>query len=204
MMVPTYAEMNELHRLAEYILESNFFDYDNLWDWEQDWNDYVADNYGLTVYSGCTKACFVSTDVDWVIKVNLCHDRDYCYDEAFNYQAAIDYGVEECFAACYFLDRIDGHDFYIQEMVDVDEETSENTCYDYARETCEEEDPTDDDVWDAYYDFDDYSRVNAIFRLANIKAKLIDFIYEYDIDDLHIGNFGYKGEKPVIIDYSGY
>ena len=34
--------------------------------------------------------------------------------------------------------------------------------------------------------------------------KLLTFIYDEDIDDLHSSNLGYKDGRPVIIDYAGY
>ena len=122
-----------------------------------------------------------------------------------NYQLAIDAGVEDAFAACYFLDRIEGYDFYIEELVCVDEDTTDSRCYDYASSLCEEEE--DVDVDEVYYDLCDEERVCAVFGAMEIKRKLLEFIVNYGINDLHAGNFGYRNgdlSEPVIIDYSGY
>lgn len=205
MRVPNRKEFEYGYWLAERIIESGFFDYNSIYSWEQEWSDYFANNYGVTEESGCTKSCFISTESDWVLKVRMpdndCY-RDYCYDEAKNYQYAIEEGIEECFAACYFLNRIGGYDFYIQEKVDIDEEAIDSTCYIYASNQCGSNDY--EDINELYWDMDDYERVTAVFGGTDFKARLIDFIDNYAINDLHAGNFGYRDSFPVIIDYSGY
>jgi lantibiotic modifying enzyme len=34
--------------------------------------------------------------------------------------------------------------------------------------------------------------------------KLMNFIYEYNITDLHTDNIGYIGTRPVILDFSDF
>ena len=201
MKVPNKEEFEYMYWLAERIIESDFFNYDSLYDWGQDWENYFADNYGVTLEFGCTKACFISTDSEWVIKLNT-SDMDYCHDEAENYQRAVIRGIDECFAACYFLDHIGGYDFYIQEKVDVDEETTDSTCYTYASRQCNSDDY--DDINELYWDMDDYERIIALFEDSIFKTQLLDFIDTYNINDLHVGNFGYRNNSPVLMDYSGY
>ena len=210
MVIPTKQDFEDMYELAEAIMETSFFSYDSLYQWEREWGDYMADHWGLTTESGCTKACFIPSDTTWVIKVDLPDNAKwqsgYCWQEAMNYQYAIQEGVEDAFAACYFLDRIEGHDFYIEELVCVDESTTDSACYDYASRIAESERDNGNEVDDdeIYYDLCDEERIMAIFGAMDIKHRLLDFISKYQINDLHVGNFGYRGDFPVIIDYSGY
>lgn len=37
-----------------------------------------------------------------------------------------------------------------------------------------------------------------------VTKKLCEFIQEYKINDLHSSNIGYKNDRPIILDFSGY
>lgn len=43
----------------------------------------------------------------------------------------------------------------------------------------------------------------SLYGKKRCKA-LCEFIIEHEINDLHYGNLGYKNNKPIILDFSGY
>ena len=62
------------------------------------------------------------------------------------------------------------------------------------------EEEYEEEVMDRVSNLEDCEVVEILFH----NEKLNSFIYEHDINDLHFGNFGKRGENFVIFDFSGF
>lgn len=186
----------------------------SLAEWSTD-NRFFLKEKGIVTRTGETKICLLSEELpNWVIKVGYTYpgadveDKDYCSIEADNYERAEEEDLGEFFAAIYELCEVNfpkeyGCDrnavFYIQERAEPDEEKTSSTCHDFMCSCCSCKD------CDYCCDGDDYDRLESLFGKTGRLDELFSFINEYDINDLHSGNFGYTFDGKVkIIDYSGY
>lgn len=161
---------------------------------------------GYSYENGAVKYCiFHECFGDFVVKFTT-EAFDYCEREYTNYLAAVNAGLDYFFPYTDFLGEINGVKFFIQEYAECDNEAISSIWYDSLREDCVSEEDEDEDIinekiWNMIYDLEDDQRV--LYCFGN-EEKLIDFLNEYCINDLHEGNFGYIGERLVIIDFSGY
>lgn len=178
---------------------------------------------GIDFYSGASKYCLINDEFDWAIKFDIpeCDSKwkkinDYALHEAEIYEKAVEWGIEDSFAACYCIGYINGKAICLQEIVETDEEYFHDKlwdygayCMEYSRDICETEDDFNSMVSDCVDDFSDEERFEAIFNEHEVDIKkLIEFINVYNLNDFHCGNYGMKRcegrEFPVLIDYSGY
>ena len=217
-MKPTEKELTTALNIVDILLKNNFLDAiisgdeDTFEEWCNNYCDILCDN-NLEGHCGVSKVCITTEDLpDWVIKTGFISNDDgydYCAIEADNYQSAIDAGLDEFFAADYELCAITPSEkyhfsrkvvFYIQQRADPDEEKVSLTCYNYmsGSDECDEDE-------DEYVSYDDYDRLESLFADSYKRLdKLFAFIKDWDINDLHTGNFGYTPKGLVkIIDYSG-
>lgn len=223
-MKPTENEIKIAKEIVDELIENDFFyaiiceDNDNLWQWRMD-NKAFLEERGLSVHCGETKACIVSKKLsNWVIKTSFVYydeyghaTADFCAIEESNYRDAVEEGLEEFFAASYKLCTLEpprtseycpkeNITFYIQEKAEPDEEKTSTTCSDYMSLNRDE-----DEDEDGCYEYDDYDRLESLFEGSKKLSDLFDFIHDWNINDLHSGNFGYTSDGKVkIIDYSGY
>jgi hypothetical protein len=212
-MKPTINEIEIAKKIVNDLIEHNFFDAiicedcDGFYCWRdaKKQKNYLKEA-GLSAHSGETKACIISDKLsNWVIKVGYTYSddegrttTDFCAIEAKNYKDAIDEGLEEFFAASYELCRVTPPEkykyeedivFFIQEKAEPDDEKTSATCEKYTGSDCN----------------DDFDRVESLFQGNEKLDSLFEFIDDWNINDLHSGNFGYTKEGKVkIIDYSGY
>lgn len=161
--------------------------------------DYLP--YGWNWNSGATRYVLYNYDEDWVIKINRGNRSiDYSYREYRNYRAAVEWGLDEYFAEVQFLGQLsNGVDAYLQRRYDVDPEAASNSFYNYLSESCElSEDEIDEE-------YDDMSVENSLNAMFGYNKKLLDFIWEFDINDLHEENYGYdENVCPILIDFAGF
>ena len=182
-----------------------------------DENEELLEEMNLFISNGCTKLCLIPTNGDWVIKINYnSRYRDYCYDEVRNYNRAEAAGIGEYFAHSYELGKDYKYFIEIQEKVKTSEEDISDKFYSYAsssydREDFEDEETYNDAVEDNVCDMSDEERLRAVFEDSdNIDdttlQKLIDFVDNYEINDLHEGNIAIRPSTGhyVLMDYSGY
>ena len=222
-MKPTTKDIEIAKKIVNDLIENEFLnaiitdDNCSLSCWSHDYKEYL-ERKGITVHCGETKACIISNELtDWVIKVGFIdsddeggHTTDFCAIEEGNYRSAVDMDLDEFFAAIYELcsvtpDRsffIDSNiTFFIQEKAVPNEEKTSNTCDNYMKKYYSEGEGEEE--W--YPEGDDYDRVGSLFEGDERVDELIDFLDNWNINDLHSGNFGYTGDGKVkIIDYSGY
>ena len=135
--------------------------------------------------------------------------KDYCSIEAENYKKAINEELEKYFASTFFLTEQNGVSFYIQEWVEPDGDSIEDEMYRYASKLCsnQREEMDEDDfnacIWEFLDNFDAEESLNAVFGEDYETDRLVVFCEQNRINDLHRGNFGYRRDFPVIIDFSG-
>lgn len=207
-MKPTINEIEIAKKIINGLIEHDFFDAivcedcENFGYWCDEHKNYIEKAH-LELHCGETKGCIISDELpNWVIKVGFITEdtEDYCAIEADNFIDVVKKGLEEFFAAIYEICDIPLPEsfsfkryvtFFMQEKAEPDEEKTSSTCSEYTG--------TDDNS--------DYDRLESLFEgyKNDDFEKLIEFIDDWHINDLHSGNFGYtKDGKVKIIDYSGY
>ena len=168
-------------------------------------------NYKIKVESGCTRGVIIPPNENYIIKFDIDWKDHFCEVEALNYRKAKRAGLEKFFAAMRFLVRFNfggfRMDFYIQEKVDemmVDNNSiyrSDYDCsedYEAALEEGEASESNEDCVPYGWAD-----RVIDYFG-SNTYYRIIDFLNDNDINDVHSGNVGFMGDRCVIFDFAGY
>lgn len=172
----------------------------------------------IAVSCGCTRIVFWDLNTcDYVFKLNIYpNDIDYGASEVFIYNRACDEGLEECFA--WTTKIIDDAKFpiYAMSYCEVDNAAMSDACYRYRfQATCEAEgyDPeslTEDEREEVENYISDYADTEGMLDFASsyydygVYSRLYDFLEEYQVHDLHCGNWGYYNGKLVITDYAGY
>ena len=173
----------------------------SLRDWYES-NDLGHAGYSMS--SGCTKACIMHGDLaDWVIKVGFVDGKlDYAALEYENYCLAEEVGLNIYFPETVYIGEFGGRAFYAQRMCECDEDQISSEWFECLRDQYEGwgEECDNDYIWNEVDALTDDEKVNLFFG----DEKLIDFLSERRINDLHEGNFGYRGGCKVIIDFSGF
>lgn len=161
---------------------------------------------GFEFNNGVVKYCISHPDFNGFV-VKFCNYRfNYCEREYKNYLAAVEKGIEEFFPYTDFLGTMNGIDLYIQEKAVCDSDGVSSIWYhaieeDYVNVYNESEDIVYGRIWDMISDLEDDQRAIYCF---GYNEKLLNFLGEYRINDLHEGNFGYTEDRLVIIDFSGF
>ena len=135
---------------------------------------------------------------------NMEFDGNYCGREADISDMATAEDLEECFAITECVGRCRGYLIYKQARAttildDVLDEKSDSLSLEERksiRDKCNNM---------GVYGFNIYWLKDFLeFFGEEILKQLDRFINTYDINDLHTSNVGYIGNRPVLIDYSGY
>lgn len=169
---------------------------------------------------GETKCCIILKEADYVIKIpfrgsiscgeeydfeNANFDKehfwDYCFSELIYYNLAKRQKIEKAFAKTRLLGIVQNYPIYIQEKVTTFSSTGfdpylKNERTEKTRKYCKEKN---------FYCFNNRWLADA-FQYYGEKRfnKIINFLKDYDIEDLHIDNIGYIGSRPVILDFSDF
>lgn len=159
-------------------------EYNGCWDEEEEGEPEPDD------YEDFCSFCGASGSESW----------DYCLAETENYDSAIEYEVQNCFAKTEKVATIHGYPIYKQERVD--------KVFDFSTSTHSEEDSKkiqDFCATNCYSCFNvDWLCDALAFFGQKVFDKLMEFISFMEINDLHSGNLGYVAGRPVIFDYSGW
>ena len=160
---------------------------------------------GFWASGGATKACIGHRDLtDWVIKVGYKEQVtcDYAALEYENYCFAEEAGLAFYFPKTVYLGEFAGVSFYLQQMAECYEDQVASDWYERLRDSYEEseEEYDDNDLWNEIDSMDDDDRAYLTFH----DHELVEFLRENHINDLHEGNFGYIGDRMVIVDFSGW
>lgn len=144
--------------------------------------------------------CFTSYEYD----SDMDFDGNYCGREADISDIAAAEDLEECFAITECVGRCKGYLIYKQArattiLADVLDEKSDSLSIEERksiRDKCNDM---------GVYGFNIYWLKDFLeFFGEEILKQLDRFIDTYGINDLHTSNVGYIGNRPVLIDYSGY
>lgn len=171
------------------------------------------------VNSGCSKICIWFKNFPYVIKYshNLYEDKENGIDESVQeaklYQAAKVEGIEKFFPETEILCSIGGITFVMQEKIDysaLNVPDKKRTKYLRISKT------TNYRIFskmqnEIYHVPGGGRRLDHLWAGVAISLygkklckKLCDFIVTYQINDLHGNNIGYKNDKPILLDFSGY
>lgn len=161
--------------------------------------DWFRDNMPkrYDIYEGACKCVIAFKDADYVIKFDYYGEESYCKLEADNYADAVAAGLARYFAETRFVCEIDGVTFIIQEKCICDEDAVYDSLGHYVRINCGCE---EQDVWDEVECLCEEGRAYEMFE----DAALAHFICSHYINDLHQGNFGFIGDRLVMVDFSGF
>ena len=176
-------------------------------DFKRCFEEFELGEKGFRVESGAAKKCLFHEEFDNCVVKFCLEDFDYCEREYTNYLAAIEKGFNDFFPYTDYLGYFNGIKFFVQEQAYCDNEAISSIWYHAILEDYipEEEDENEyilnEKILDLLYDLEDEQRVSYCF---GYNEKLLDFLDEYCINDLHDGNFGYIDGEIVIIDFSGY
>ena len=206
--------MNETDYNAYLRGEVSFYEWFNKLERYDDELDHV---------SGTCRACIHFYDSDFVFKFNIYHsDIDYCASEFFIYEEAKAYEVNNHFAWItkaydwYFNDQYI-MTIYAMEFCEGCNGSVSQASYSYHfRLYCEENgyDPDNltssqrEEVCDMIDDY--YGDSEGMMDMASSAMsfdefeKFSSFIDRYNINDIHSGNWGYRGDMLILIDYAGY
>lgn len=160
-------------------------------------SNYDRDGVGFWEFEG---AAFEGSMSDW----------DYCEREAWIYNLAIGSHIEDMFAGTFWAADVKSYPVYVSERA-AEIYRSEAWKYIYPdgeiyREFLEEF--VERTYKGSYYEIPSIDFTFAGYMLyyygeEKFKA-FIKFANDYNINDLHSGNIGFIGDRPVLIDYSGF
>lgn len=166
--------------------------------------------------TGATKGVFIFPELDFVIKIPFTYTGDdeelrgaddsgegwnYCEVEELKYERATTFGVEGCFAKTVLVGKVKGYPIYAQEKA----KTFTKEGSPSPRKSDEEYEKMED-ICDGLGECFNRIWLSDAFDYFGEKIfyGLLEFINSFDISDLHDGNIGYIGMRPVLIDYSSY
>lgn len=163
------------------------------------------EQFGFSAFGGASKACILHDDLpNWVIKVGYIEKvkLDYAKLEYENYCLAEQAGLGYYFPKTIYLGDFNGRPFYLQEMAECDENQVSSDWYERLRDQYEEagQEYDNDTLWCTIDCMDDDEKAYLCFH----DPKLVDFLTDHRIGDLHEGNFGYIDGRMVIVDFSGW
>lgn len=174
------------------------------------WKNYTLKLKKSLIKSACGATKLVLYFNDIVLKIPLTGEGlrriNYCGQEAFNYKQAKLEKIDDFFCPCEFIGRYyykKGHSFpvYAMERVDVNvsrTETIIDESYSNGILTASNDSDISEDEISVFAVFSQWYSEDRV-------VHLIDFLREYEVNDVHDANIGYtKDGLPVIIDYSGY
>ena len=156
-------------------------------------------------------------DGKFVIKIPFTDGSlDYCLREEKISEKVVDIDyLKQFFALCFFAFEFYDKKVYVMERVEVDEfeEKGASRLMAYDREIMKQEGRTEEEIEESleknrgfYYSsgIDVTSEIIKISYSSCDVEELEVFMKNNKINDIHRQNIGFIGERPVIIDYSGY
>lgn len=173
----------------------------------------------FSIYSGASKFCLVFKDTDFVLKWAHGYDSQ-AYNEAVKeaeiYENAKCAGLECFFPKTKIFGEFNGIIFVAQEKIDFSTADVPNVKYiKYNRIAHTTANRIKDKMQKQFNEAcsnGNYTRplnrqwAGMVLSLyGKRKAKqLCQFIIKHQINDLHSDNLGYKDDRPIIFDFSGY
>lgn len=193
-----------LDYLNEYEFESNN---DSIETYGWDFMDNIS-NQGLKFHTGATRGCYTCPDWNYVIKFDLYKKGTYCQTELRNYERAKFYRVEQV------LLPIERH-IILDNGIEIYFQTPYTSCYkncpkDVAKELEKARDAMNHTLFNRICDSMNYDIADRwVARVVQLYGKKFlksfqEWRKECEVNDLHKGNIGFLGNRPIILDYAGY
>lgn len=185
-------------------------DYHEYYEWKvRYWEQCEKHNVeGIYFSAGCTRLVIIPAESNYVFKIQYddSDQVDFCRNERYVYEKAMERGCEEFFAWIDCIGTYGSVLVYAMEKVEVNEDRNSDDSYTYHANRWHEE-HEDEDEDDMY--IDDYDDHDGMIEFAiaknggnmDIAASLIE---DLGVNDLHSANWGYRGEVLVAVDYGGY
>lgn len=147
------------------------------------YDDYYDDEYNFFYFEQADTKC------GW----------NYCEVEYERYQKAISAHVEECFAKVEKFAEINNHPIYIQDLAVIhaqDKHYISDEEINSVRDFCS----------NSGHDCFCLAWLVEAFKYygKELFDKLLSFIEDTGIEDLHGNNLGYINGKPVVVDFAGF
>ena len=165
---------------------------------------------------GSSKLCIMFVNKPYVIKWARPYEIDEAMEEVYNYEKAVAYGLEKFFPKTAFLFEFNGMKFVVQEKIDC-------SCYNLHLENLIEKKvkkigktatekivaKMEKAICKQKHGFNrtlsrEWAKTAISLYGKKTCKSLCDFIVENGINDLHESNLGFKNNKPIILDFSGY
>lgn len=173
-----------------------------------------------TVNGGSSKVCFIPYEADFVIKWTYNNSDEDNDDEALKevdmYNKAVEAGLDMFFPKTELFYVMNGINFIKQEKIDF----SANNCSWSTSERYIAKTKTASDkkvqLMDKCFkkaapngryarDLDSlWAKMALIIYGKRLCKTLCEFVIENKINDLHKSNIGYKNNRPIILDFSGF
>lgn len=168
----------------------------------------------VNVADGASKICLIPQDAPFVIKWSAGVNTTEAMDEVKIYQKAMEENLAMFFPKTAFLCKINDVNFVVQEKIDC-------SCGDLSFKKAEKyrsiaQTAKNSLVWKMQKEFHKASReyrrdVDTLWAKMALVIygkracmSLERFVIENAINDLHRSNIGFKNDKPIILDFSGY
>lgn len=190
----------EFRRFLDYPNESAFCDFI-----ESDFGIDFINKHNIKLTAGVSKGVFVCYDMGIVIKIPFNYEiKDYCKIEFENYQAAVNEKVDECFCPIWFEGDYRGIPIYAADLCNTNQDDHLETIEEVYRASGKSKEDFDNYLDDEYYDKEGGAAFMRALLTNEMWEKFWSFCQRHHINDLHTGNVGLLGDKPVLIDFSGY
>ena len=184
------------------------------YEWRRDCDDNVLEELDIWLSCGATRCCLgLNNDTEYIVKFQIDKDEcDYCAREALISKQAEHCGFGDFFAKSEPLfdytfsynDESKKVEVYVMEWCCCDSDTvSDNSSRDLFSDE-EERRASDDEHSDSNFGMIEYAKSTWGIIDEQFIHDLIEFMRDWEINDLHAGNWGYKGSKLVMVDYGGY
>lgn len=168
----------------------------------------------VRVRNGATKICLVFEKADFIVKwsYDCDDDNDEGLKECRLYALAVEAGLAFFFPKTEVLGKWGDVSVVIQDKIDysVNDCNYETRCiYQKIGRTVTDRIfyKMENGFHTGYYDRslnETWGKLVISLYGKKITKKLCEFIQEYNINDLHESNIGYKDNKPIILDFGGY
>lgn len=164
---------------------------------------------------GATKGVIAFKELGFVIKIPFscssddmfygaeCENGwDYCQVESEKFGFAKENNLKQCFAETMKIADINSYPIYIQEYATM----FDKDCSSSSNHTKDDEEKVQNLCNSNNYDCFNTSWLSDVFNFfgEGVFYKLMNFIADTEICDLHNGNIGYIGMRPVLVDYSSF
>lgn len=195
-------------------------------NWSSDEENRACSDLGIWFSGGCTRLVIGTDSFDYIIKIipdkSTDENCDYSKTETRIYNDAVKKGLEGWFAWTEKLFDFEIRDYtypvYVMEWCKCGYDTMSDDSYSFHLNSyCSTNnlDPNSDDSIDKFnecYDDPFYADTEGMiafargFNEASVDEfeAFVELLTLYHVNDLHAGNWGYRGSRLVLVDYGGF